>query len=318
MSEDRLRQLFKRVSSKLEVGEYYSRRNLDEVFETGETFSRSREGLVPFGSLNIALFCTLDKSNKPPGFSYHDFFEGTRFHWDSQNNQHIKTPTIQNMVASRWQILLFCRVREKIRSKTQPFVYCGRLAYSTHDADTSRPVHIIFDALDYQINPNLPLKRIYQWTPNTDDQFEARPTERAIEQRNVRSGRYQADAQKRKLVEMHAMRVATTYYEEKGFEVTDVSATHSYDLICTSDTEDRLVEVKGLQGGPSTVQLTANEVMNARDSETTTDLFVVHGIRFLNDKETQPDSGLVIRYEDWEPDDIDLVATQFTYRLLTR
>ena len=268
-----------------------------------------------FGSLNIALFCTLDKSNKPPGFSYHDFFEGTR-HWDSQNNQHIETPTIQNM-AVRGGRYLFCRVRERYAVRRNHFSI-GAAGFSTHDADTSRPVHIIFDALDYQINPNLPLKRIYQWTPNTDDQFEARPTEKAIEQRNVRSGRYQADAQKRKLVEMHAMRVATTYYEEQGFEVTDVSATHSYDLICTSDTEDRLVEVKGLQGGPSTVQLTANEVMNARDSETTTDLFVVHGIRFLNDKETQPDSGLVIRYEDWEPDDIDLVATQFTYRLLTR
>lgn len=114
------------------------------------------------------------------------------------------------------------------------------------------------------------------------------------------------------------MRLATEYYEDLGFEVTDVSATHLFDLFCASNVEEIHAEVKGLQGGPSTIQLTSNEVMNARDFETTTDLFIVHDIVLLSNQETHPNSSQIIRYPDWVPDDIDLTATHLTYRLLNR
>jgi hypothetical protein len=44
--------------------------------------------------------------------------------------------------------LLFSRIHPKIKSKTQPFVYCGRLEYVEYDENKTRPVHIISLSLD--------------------------------------------------------------------------------------------------------------------------------------------------------------------------
>ena len=308
------------MAARLEPGNFYTRADLDEIFYSElskpSVFGRSREGLVKFHDFNVGLFCTLDKSNKPTDFSYNDFFEGNTFHWDSQNRQHINTPIIQQMVLGRWQTLLFCRVVDKINSRTQPFVYCGRLIYAKHDKRSSRPVHIIFGCLDYQLSPHRNLERLYLWTPSTKSNHSGRLTEKEIEKRMINSGRYQNDVKKRKLVETYAMNVAKAHYSELGFQVSDVSATHSYDLICYSEEHGkRLIEVKGLQGIPATVQLTANEVVSARNDQTQTDLFVVHNIEFLNDDEVNKNSGRVIKLEDWKPEDIDLSPTQYTYRL---
>lgn len=308
-----------RVADRLKPGNFYTRVDLDEIYFSefnSNVFRRSREGLVHFLDFNVALFCTLDKSNKPVDFSYNDFFEGDLFHWDSQNRQHINTPIIQQMILGRWQTLLFCRVVDKIRSRTQPFVYCGRLIYEKHDKATSNPVHIMFKCLDYQLNPNRSLERLYLWTPTEKSNHSGRVTEKEIERRSIVSGRYQNDVKKRKLVETHAMNVAIAHYRELGFKVSDVSSTHSYDLICDSEDHGRrLVEVKGLQGVPATVQLTANEVVSARNDQTQTDLFVVHNIEFLNDDEVNKNSGRIVKIEDWIPEEIDLSPTQYTYRL---
>ena len=51
---------------------------------------------------------------------------------------------------------------QKINNKTQPFVYCGLLEFSEHFENTSKPVHIIFESIEYQDNPNSNLKEIYE------------------------------------------------------------------------------------------------------------------------------------------------------------
>ncbi|CAL9624223.1 hypothetical protein SUDANB6_05933 [Streptomyces sp. enrichment culture] len=47
-----------------------------------------------------------------------------------------------------------------------------------------------------------------------------------------------------------------------------------YDLRCTRGTEERHVEVKGTTGAATSVELTINEVLHARDKDDTVDLYV--------------------------------------------
>lgn len=57
---------------------------------------------------------------------------------------------------------------------------------------------------------------------------------------------YALDADLRRAIEQYAMEIAKAFYEKQGWSVFDVSATHSYDLLCTSATGKELhVEVKG-------------------------------------------------------------------------
>jgi predicted restriction endonuclease len=62
---------------------------------------------------------------------------------------------------------LFVRISQKIKSITQPFVFCGRLRYLEHDKNTSKPVHIIFQSIDFEeFTENEELKSIYRWKPS--------------------------------------------------------------------------------------------------------------------------------------------------------
>ena len=57
--------------------------------------------------------------------------------------------TGREMVDGTANTLLFARRFQKIKSKTQAFVYCGRLEFAESEPDTSKPVHLIFRSLDY-------------------------------------------------------------------------------------------------------------------------------------------------------------------------
>ncbi len=60
-------------------------------------------------------------------------------------------------------------------------------------------------------------------------------------------------------VEMEAMRAASEYYKERGYEVSDVSRQNAgYDLLCKRRDEVLRVEVKGIEGASSPT-LTENE-----------------------------------------------------------
>ena len=104
------------MSQNLIIGNLYKRIELNENFNTTR-FSSSREGILSIDN-NIILFCTLEKALKDKQFHYNDYFENDFFRWDSQNPQHINTPMIQKMVNGEVDIFLFCRIVEKIRSKS--------------------------------------------------------------------------------------------------------------------------------------------------------------------------------------------------------
>ena len=111
------------------------------------------------------LMVTLDTDG--PSQQYNDYFEEDFFHWDSQYSQHINSPQIQKMVTGVDETLLFARISSiKIKNKTPPFIYCGRIEYSQHDPSTANPVHLVFEAQNFIENATGGIKQIYDWSPS--------------------------------------------------------------------------------------------------------------------------------------------------------
>jgi len=119
-------------------------------------------------SESYLLFVDLEKSDKKDvRFHFNDFFEGEFFHWDSQTTQHIESPEIKMVMSGELIPHLFIRINQKIKNKTQPFIYCGRLKYLTHEEGTANPVHIIYQNIDYDdYTENDDLIDIYFWNPS--------------------------------------------------------------------------------------------------------------------------------------------------------
>ncbi len=297
-------------------GAPYTRTSLGEVIND-DRIKTSREGIISSGN-NIFLFVTLDKTKQlNTKLQYNDFFESDLFHWDSQTTQTINTPRIQKIVKGEVQILLFARVHEKTKSKTNPFIYCGRLSYKSHNPDTSKPVHIIFTCLDYADEPNAQLAKIYDWIPARDQPRTANyqavtPRVKAVNKSASGGQGYSRDQAAKVATELHAMRAAIDFYEKLGYEVVDTSSNESFDLLCAKGNEVLKVEVKGTASLGKQVLVTANEVKEARMSGVKTDLFILHSIKVIESKAA---GGIINRIECWNPSDDSLVPTMFKHSI---
>jgi hypothetical protein len=153
------------ASDVLGIGQKYSKKDLAELLDEPRLAS-VREGVASCTKSNsYLLFVDLEKENKEERFHFDDFFEEDFFHWDSQTTQHINSPKIQDLVQGRTTAHLFVRIRQKEKSKTLPFIYCGRLRYFSHEGN-SKPVHIIFQSLDYDdFTEDQDLLDVYRWNP---------------------------------------------------------------------------------------------------------------------------------------------------------
>lgn len=122
---------------------------------------------------------------------------------------------------------------------------------------------------------------------------------------------------KRLEIERYAMDVATHYFEESGFVVTDVSQKESWDLSCVRDGKTVHVEVKGTQAVGSAVELifTGNEIALARDSRRLTALFLVRDIQMKKQSKSRwvATGGTNSCVMDWQPIAEGLTATQYRY-----
>lgn len=149
----------------LVVGRSYTKRDIARILDN-PNISKIREGIYHHDNETTLLFVDLEKKGRVDRLHYNDFFEGEYFHWDSQTTQHIKSPKIREIVTGVRIPNLFVRVNQKLKSKTQPFIYCGRLKYEEYDPESSKPVHIVFQNIDYidgTLNPEL--LDIYSWKP---------------------------------------------------------------------------------------------------------------------------------------------------------
>jgi hypothetical protein len=152
----------------LQVGEQYSKKELSSLLNE-PTLQSVREGVFSCrGSASYLLFVDLEKADKETRFHFDDFFEGDYFHWDSQTTQHLNSPKIQELIQNVLTPYLFVRIKQKEKSKTLPFIYCGRLSFHEHEQGTANPAHIIFQNIDYDdftINPKL--LEVYNWKPSS-------------------------------------------------------------------------------------------------------------------------------------------------------
>ena len=148
------------------LGNKYSKKDLSEIFDN-PNISIVREGIYNVSNSESFFFVDLEKKGKEDRFHFDDYFEGDFFHWDSQTTQHIDTPKIQEIVKGLRTPHLFIRVTPKVKNTTQPFVYCGRLKYVEYIEGTSKPVHLIFQNIDYQDDTeNKDLLDVYFWKPD--------------------------------------------------------------------------------------------------------------------------------------------------------
>ena len=155
--------MFKRLT----IGDFYSKGQISSLIEEPNLLD-VREGIFySKNSPSTVLFVNLDKSSqKKEHLRFDDFFEGEFFHWDTQPKQHVDTPRIREIVDGSRSVYLFARIKDKIRGRTQPYVYCGQMEFSEHESGTRNPAHLVFRNIDYQDETeNENLKALYFWKP---------------------------------------------------------------------------------------------------------------------------------------------------------
>lgn len=202
----------------LSVGDKYSKKDLAELLGQ-PNLAKVREGIARCASSSATLFFVdLEKLGKEQRFHFNDFFQEDFFHWDSQTTQHIHTPTIKQIVKGDLTPHLFVRVVQKIKNVTQPFIYCGRLVFDTHEEGTSKPVHMLFHNIDYDDHTtNDDLIDIYLWKPSKA----GRETQSKINRQGVitpnRARKYRKpnETERKGLV---TSRVGQGYYRQKIIE----------------------------------------------------------------------------------------------------
>ncbi|MDA7623521.1 DUF3427 domain-containing protein [bacterium] len=305
-----------------QVGEIYTRKT---VADTGQVprpkQDRDWSGIVSFENC-VLLFVTLDKTDFTEFTQYCDNFseDGEIFYWDSQSRNTPKTPVISRLISGDTAIV-FVRIAPKLKGKTQPFTYVGKL--SLLDYEGEKPVQMVFDVVQHSSNPPENLRDIYNWEPEGGRQLRQLeiPEQISSKKRNAKErkgngqGR-QIDPAKKKAIELRAMDVARDHYEALGYSVEDTSNNNPFDFLCKNLNEERRVEVKGTVGGAKGVKLTANEVKSARDEKIPTDLFVVFEIEVHKQAhDFFAKGGQTKILKDWNPNDQDLTPTQYDYRL---
>lgn len=264
----------------------------------------------------VVMFVTLNKESKIEAHKYNDVFllDGKQFHWESQSKNTTSTPAI-NQIIEGFPAVLFVRLDEKIKGKTQPFIYAGRLEYIEHRSQ--QPVQMLFNTLDYVTSPNPDLQAIYNWGSELDLNFNDIHLAAELVKKVKTSGQgYIIDSKKRKATELHAMKVAEEHYINLGYKVIDTSANCPYDLECHDADEIRRVEVKGTMSNGNSVYVTSGEVIDANSEECETDLFIVYKIKIgsLDLAGNYPTSeGTTHIIRNWKPKAEDLEPKTYKY-----
>lgn len=202
---------------KLIIGSKYSKKDLSKIFDN-PNISLVREGIYNLKTPESFFFVDLEKEGKKERFHFDDYFEGEYFHWDSQPDQHINSPKIQEIVVGKRTPHLFVRLVPKIKNVTQPFVYCGRLIYQYHEGGTSKSIHIIFQNIDFVDETENPeLLQIYFWKPTMiggSSRFQIKNIDRVSEQRK-RKYKIPNETERSGLV---TSRVGQGYYRQQIIE----------------------------------------------------------------------------------------------------
>lgn len=239
------------------------------------------------------------------------FYQGASWHWpDEEAERRLKYP-------QRFGIEPLAKLDNVPLGPEGPLTEAGSDAIRRSGTDRGMgklvrmPAQRLLDLAGIPFDPDEPAQVRLDESPGfTAEQVESKKKP----QRRRRGAGYISDPKKRKAIEEHAETLATAYYQDKGWTVEKLGKP--YDLRCTRGGQERHVEVKGTTGAATSVELTINEVLHARDENNTVDLYVVSDIRV--DTGTDPytaSGGTVSFYPDWQPAEEDLRPRKYEYRL---
>ena len=299
-------------TSLLKLGNTYSRTSLENILGIVKVF---HTGIREFNNC-IFFYVTLDKSNKPVDHKYNDYFEGDIFYWESQKRQHSGSEVLRSIINGIKIPHLFIRKYEGER-----FTYLGELKYIEHDENTNYPVQFSFERLnflDFDLD-EFSIRRIENIighelrNKGISKQF----SDKSRNKVETTSQGYSSNPKLRKAVEDHAMELAMNYYKDHGYnEIKDVSLEKiGYDIYCQDqDFNEIRIEVKGTQSNGSEINLTKNEVKNAKLYQTS--LFIVHSIKIDSSNNYKiKHQGEIKIIENWQPDENDLTPITYKYKV---
>ena len=120
----------------------------------------------------------------------------------------------------------------------------------------------------------------------------------------------------KKIVEIHAVKLAIEYLSELGFtHIEDVGDRESFDLLANSTEKQISVEVKGSTGTASSVILTRNEVGFQMGAYPLNALFVVSNIRLVRGETLSAYGGQIQFISPWLIDEKRLKPISYDYQV---
>ncbi|CAN7242520.1 DUF3883 domain-containing protein [Arthrobacter sp. LjRoot78] len=135
----------------------------------------------------------------------------------------------------------------------------------------------------------------------------------AWDQPDARGQGLQMDTEVRRAIENAAQDRLMSYYQDRGWTVTDTRQNCPYDAIAVRDAERIYLEAKGTQSSGDSVIVTRNEVDHARQHPGLCVIGVWSGIRFINGM-VDPEAG-DFRVLAFDPDDRHLRPRDFDWML---
>jgi hypothetical protein len=137
-----------------------------------------------------------------------------------------------------------------------------------------------------------------------------------LQKSRARGQAFFQNAEQRRCVELHAMMVAEKHLVENGYEVSDVSATKSYDYSATKCGVPTIVEVKGTTGAGEEIVITRKELHLHQEAHPGNMLIVVHSIK-LSRSSAKPraSGGVAVVRHPWAIKRNRLKPLAFAYTL---
>lgn len=144
----------------LELYSDFTREEVHSIFDPDTSFtpqsgSWGLHGIVPIRDRpgDIVFFVTFGQQQGQHEFDESISTDGV-LHWQSQPKQSLSDETIRKLIRHDENtncIHLFLRTTARTKGKPRPYTYLGKLKYLGHDADRERPVHFLWQLLDWPI-----------------------------------------------------------------------------------------------------------------------------------------------------------------------
>ena len=299
------------------VGNKYSRDDINQRLEKGRI--DGFKGITEFFNC-FALVVTLEKKDKPKNQKYKDFFKNKKeFFWESQQpgitNKFgsTNTPEMRCLLNREKPSILFARIIDKTKGKTNKFIYCGEIEVESFDngANNLRPFGVKFTTKEIPKEIPSDLSDLINWKPSNNSSLieaENLAITHAIDKEsdgNESEGQGIITNQKLKIaIENYAMEKAFEHYKSQGYATFDVSNKRNlgYDIRCERPGSTKYVEVKGSHKSGWCVLVTKQEVDNAKKQPV--DLFIVNKIKYRwIDEEIEYEcfEGEIRIMSPWEP-----------------